>query len=122
MDQELVTYLDQRFEGIDRRFEGIDRRFEGIDRRFEEASERFDDQLRETRVLIEGLDAKIGTVAEGVLSNGEALHRLRSELDRQFEEVKAVNRISYVGLERRMVDHDRRLDSLEGRVDVLEAD
>ncbi len=118
MDQELITYLDQRFDGIDQRFEGIDGQFEETNKRLGN----FDDQLRETRVLIEGLDAKIETVAEGVLSNGEAHRQLRTELDRQFEELKAANRIPYFGLERRMVDHDRRFDSLEGRVDVLEAD
>lgn len=125
MDQELITYLDRRFEDIDRRFEDIDRRFDGIDGRFEGTNERFDEfenQLRETHVLIEGLDSKIETVAEGVLSNGEAHRRLRVELGRRFEEVRAVNRVPYAGLERRMVDHDRRLESLEGRVDGLEAE
>ncbi len=61
MDQELITYLDRRFDGIDRRFEGTNERFD-----------EFENQLRETHVLIEGLDSKIETVAEGVLSNGEA--------------------------------------------------
>ena len=91
MDPELISYLDQRFEYLDQRFEGIDLRFEETNKRFD----KFEDQLREAHVLIEGLDAKIETVAEGVLSNGEAHRKLRVELDRQFEEVKAVNRISY---------------------------
>ena len=153
MDQELITYLDRRFDeinsrfervdsrlegmdsrfdgmdsrfdGVDSRFDGVDSRLEGMDSRFERQDSRTDGlegQLRETGVLLEGLAARIETVAEGVLSNGEAHRRLRAELDRQFEELKAMNRVSHVGLEGRMSDHDRRLESLEGRVDVLEAD
>jgi hypothetical protein len=36
-------------------------------------------------------------------------------MNRQFDEVKAVNRISYVRLERQLREHDRRLTDLEAR-------
>jgi hypothetical protein len=36
-------------------------------------------------------------------------------MNRQFEEVKAVNRLSYFELERRWRDHERRITDLESR-------
>ncbi len=94
MDQELVQYLDtrfqsleqridqqfgqvdQRFEGIDRRFEQIDHRFEQIDGRFEgidrqfqefrgEMNERLEEVKRHTGVLVEDLRYQVRLVAEG---------------------------------------------------------
>ena len=119
LDPELIEYLERRFEAIDRRFDAIDERFEAIDRRFEANDGRFeaidgrfeaidgrfadnDNRFRELHILIEHLDSKIEMVAEGVIANGEALREFRVDVDRQFAEVKAVNRLSYVELERRL--------------------
>ena len=121
MDPELIEYLDRRFdeaaERADQRFERVDLRFERVDQRFEQVDQRFervDQEQRETRILIEDLRALIQTVAEGVLANGEAHRTLRLELDRQFEEIKTMNRLSYADLDRRLREHERRHE-LEGR-------
>lgn len=103
MDQELVQYLDnrfqsleqridqrfgqadQRFEGIDQRFDRIDRRFEGIDRRFEgvdrqfaqmrqEMNAGFDEVKRHNGVLIEDLRYQLQLVAEGLATHIEVKH------------------------------------------------
>ena len=73
MDQELVQYLDERFQGLDRRFERIDRRFEqvdqrfeGIERRFNEVNERIDEVKRHSGVLVEGLRHEVQLLAEGL--------------------------------------------------------
>jgi hypothetical protein len=47
--------------------------------------------VREVHVLVEGMDQKIELVAEGVRANTERIRDLRSEMERQFDEVKAVN-------------------------------
>jgi ABC-type transporter Mla subunit MlaD len=129
MDPELIEYLDrrfdeaakradQRFEQVDRRFEQVDQRFEQVDQRFERVDQRFervDQEQRETRILLEDMRATLQTVAEGVLANTEAYRVLRLDLDRQFEEIKTMHRLSYAEIDRRLRDHDRRLDILERR-------
>jgi len=83
MDQELVQYLEERFErqeqrlnarfdrieqrldGHDQRFEQIDRRFEGIDRRFDEVNDRIEEVKRHSGVLIEDLRYQVRLVAWG---------------------------------------------------------
>ncbi len=54
-----------------------------------------DRQFRELHVLIEGLQTKIETVAEGVSANHDASQRLSTKMDRQFEELKSMFRLSY---------------------------
>jgi hypothetical protein len=79
-----------------------------------------DDRIREVRVLIEDNDSKIRLVAEGliatresltdkiqmvaegVIATQESLTAFRAEVAREFEEVKAINRLSYRELERRL--------------------
>ena len=69
MDQELVQYLDvrfqhlderfgrieQRLDGHDRRFDSIDQRFNRVEQRLDEHDQRFDEVKRYTGVLVEGL-------------------------------------------------------------------
>ena len=75
MDQELLQYLDERFNGlvhgldqrfeqIDRRFEGIDRRFEQIDRRFDEVTGRLDEVTGHVSELTGRIDEVTGRVGE----------------------------------------------------------
>ena len=90
MDAELIAYLDRRFEQVDQRF-------------------------RELHVLVEAMDDKIGLVAEGVLANTQRIETLRADMNREFDEVKAVNRLSYAELDRRFREHDRRIADLEAR-------
>ena len=65
MDQDLVQYLDERFNGLihglDQRFEGIDRRFEGIDRKFEGLDLKFERIDRK----FEGIDHRFDDVNDG---------------------------------------------------------
>jgi hypothetical protein len=116
LDPELVTYLDRRFDTVDQRFDAVDRKFDAIDRKFEAIDRKFeaidgkfgaidrkvDDKVGEVRVLLEHLDTKIQLVAEGVVANSQALEAFRREVAFQFEEVRAVNRLSYVELERKI--------------------
>ena len=104
VDQRLEQ-VDQRLVQVDRRLVQTDQRFEQVDQRFERVDSRFehrDQQSRGLFVLLESLDSKIQLVAEGVLANGEAHRALRVELDRRFEELVTLNRLSYAELERRL--------------------
>ena len=85
MDQELKTYLDEKFKGIDHRFEVIDQRFEAIDQRFEGIDQRLDERReqtnRQTQLLIESSRSDLQAVAEG---HGV----IRLENDRRLEEIR----------------------------------
>ena len=96
MDQELVKFLDhrfqsleqrldqrfeqvdQRFESTENRFEQIDRKFEGIDRQFaemhREMNERSEDVKRYFGVLTEDLHRQLQLVAEGLMTHIDVRH------------------------------------------------
>src|SRR5712691_8427800 len=118
MDQELVQYLDtrfqsleqridqrfgqvdRRFEGIDHRFEQIDRRFEGVDRQFEEVrremNERSEEVKRHSGVLVEGLRHELQLVAEGLAMHIQVQHVQEREYhDRQHQETRVLLRSFY---------------------------
>jgi hypothetical protein len=87
MDQELVAYLDGHFRETSRQIEALR----------EETTE----QIRLTRVEIEGLRDQIRLVAEGVASFDEVLANFKGEVRREFEDVRALIRPAYTAL------HDR---------------
>ncbi|TLY25523.1 MAG: hypothetical protein E6K64_03600, partial [Nitrospirae bacterium] len=121
MDQELVQYLDERFnrvdqrfdrveqrldghdrrfEGIDQRFQGIDQRFQGIDRQFQELrgemNERLEEVKRHTGVLVEGLRHELQLVAEGLAMHIQVQHVQEREYhDRQHQETRVLIRSFY---------------------------
>jgi len=138
MDQELIIYLDRRFENLDARLETIDTRFEGIDSQFQEIGQKFDRidqrfdnheqrfdnhdhgiqengrQIHQLGLLVEGLRSDIRTVAEGVTS-------LNQKMDHNLEGVEAGHRADQKldrGAHRRL---RKRVDTLEGRVHRIEA-
>lgn len=78
MDQELISYLDKRFDKVEQ-------------------------DARETRILLEGLRGDVQMIAEGLVSAfDEGLKPLRSEYDDKIEEVSTLNRLSYSDLQRRV--------------------
>jgi len=101
MDQELIAYLDERFQRIDSRFEQIDSRFQRIDSRFEQIDSRFEqvhDEIRHTRIEVEGLRGEVRLLAEGQMSTEEKLERFRSEVAREFEETRGSIKVPYMDL------------------------
>lgn len=84
----------------------------------EELNERFEKTWRHFDVVAERLDKKIDLVAETVALLDEKMTReiasVRDEMRHGFTETQAMIKFSYSEL-------DRRLTSLESRVDKLEA-
>ena len=139
MDQELVQYLDgrfqnleerfqriderferidERFERIDQRFERIDQRFEQIDGRFQHLEERFERRLderieevkRHTGVLVEGLRHEVQLVAEGFAVFVEGRYAQdQASIAQQFRETQNLIRLSF-----------ETTDQLRQRVENLE--
>ncbi len=104
MDQELVQYLDERFNGLihglDQRFDRIEQRLGGHDRRFEEVNARFAEVNRHSGVLVEGLRHEVHLVAEALTMHIQAQHvQEREYFDRKFEDTHALIRTSYSHLQ-----------------------
>ena len=85
--------------------------------------ETVDEIKRHVGVVIEGLYDRIGTVAEGLESHREEFQSFRGDVAREFEETRALIRLSYGELERRvrtleteMADLRERLERVEGRI------
>jgi hypothetical protein len=84
MDQELIAYLDERFQKIDARFEQVH------------------DEIRLTRVEVEGLRHHLGLLAEGVIGMNEKLDRFQAEVTQKFEEVYSFIKAPYLSLDLRV--------------------
>ena len=59
-------------------------------------------EVRHLHVSVEDLRSKIQQVAEGVLTVDQKLDRHILDNDRQFDDVRAMMRLSYVQLEQRV--------------------
>ncbi|HSY51564.1 MAG TPA: hypothetical protein VLC46_22365 [Thermoanaerobaculia bacterium] len=104
-----LAQIDGRFAQTDGRFAQIDGRFAQIDGRFEHV----EGSIRQVHVLIEGLDAKIELVAEGVSNVEEKLDRNIKANEQQFEELRTTIQISHAVLQKRDDDLDARVTVLE---------
>ena len=94
MDQELVQYLDGRFNGL----------ASELDRRFNDVNER----IRHNGVLVEGLRHELHLVAEGLTMHIQVQHvQEREYFDRKFEETHALIRSSYDHLRQRVENLER---------------
>jgi len=91
VDQELVQYLDSRFQSleqrIDQRFGQVDQRFEGIDYRFEQIDHRF-----------EQIDQKFGQIDRRFEGIDRQFQELRGEMNEGLEEVKRHSGVLVEGL------------------------
>jgi hypothetical protein len=108
MDQELVQYLEGRFERQEQRF---DARFEDVNARLDE---RIEEVKRHTGVLVEGLCHEIQLVAEGLVLHIEVRHREdREYFDRKFEDTHTIIRSSYDHLQQQHEQLRQRVETLE---------
>jgi hypothetical protein len=118
MDQDLVQYLDGRFQAIDVRFESMDRRFETLEQRFEQ---RFEEVKRHTGVLVEDLRYQVRLVAEGFATFVEGRYAQdQARIDERFRETQTLIRSSYDHLQQQQ-DHLRQSqDQIQQRVESIE--
>lgn len=141
MDQELISYLDRRFEETTRRISEETARQIGTVRedlrteireqvgtvrgelRSDIAAARGEvrTEIRQLGVTVEALRTQIQTVAEGVATVDEKLERFRQEVSEEFDEVKSMIKFSYAELDRRINQLETRTRDIEARVGRLEA-
>jgi phage-related tail protein len=72
-------------------------------------------------VVAESLESKIQLVAEGVLNVNEKLDRLQAEMHEESQETRALIKLSYTELDRRLTTLEGTVESLTRRVGDLEA-
>ena len=118
MDQEnlapLIEFIGKKFDQVDQRFEAMDRRFEAMEVKIEEGH-------RHTGVLIEAVRDDVRQVAEGVAETNQRLDRFEQKVEAEFVETRAMIRVSYAQLDRRIQDLEGNYASLSERVGRLEA-
>src|SRR5438309_11769363 len=86
MEQELVQYLDGRFNGLAGE----------LDRRFNEVNERIEEVKRHTGVLVEGLRHELHLVAEGLITHIDVRHAEdRAYVDQRLQENNSLIRLSF---------------------------
>ena len=121
MDQELVQYLDGRFQTLnerfdrielrldshDQRFDRIEQRLDAHDRRFDLLDQKIDEKVEEvkrhTGVLVEGLRHEVRLVAEGFATFVESRYAQdQANIAEQFRETRALIHLSYDQLRQRV--------------------
>ena len=119
MDQELVQYLEGRFQNIDERFQQQEQRFnDRFDRQehrlLEKMDVRFEEIKRHTGVLVEDLRKEVHLVAEGLLTHIEVRHgEDREYFDRKFGDMSALVHSSYDHLQQQQDQTRQRVENLE---------
>lgn len=63
--EDLIRYMDMRFEQVEKRFEHIDRRFEQVDKRFEQIDKRFEQIDARFNRMYQFMMWMIGIIAAG---------------------------------------------------------
>jgi len=101
MDQELIQYLDARFDRQEQRFNAR------LDERIEEVK-------RHTGVLVEGLRHEVQLVAEGFAVFVEGRYAQdQANIAQQFRETQALIRSSYDHLQQQQDQTRLRVENLE---------
>jgi len=102
MDQELVQYLEERFQ---RQEQGFNACFEEVNARLDE---RVEEVKRHTGVLVEGLRYEIQLVAEGFAVFVEGRYAQdQANIAQQFQETRALIHLSYDQLRQRVENLER---------------
>ena len=103
MDQELVQYLEERFQ---RQEQGFNACFEEVNARLDE---RVEEVKRHTGVLVKGLRYEIQLVAEGFAVFVEGRYAQdQANIAQQFQETRALIHLSYDQLRQRVENLERR--------------
>lgn len=117
MDADLRAFLTEKFEAIDHRFEAIDQHLD-VSALSSAALERKIDETRSElrlhfEVTAESLRGEIRLIAEQHGALGHRIEDLRGENRREHQETRALLRLSYTDLDRRVIRLEERMDRFE---------
>ena len=112
MDQELVQYLEERFDRQEQRFNA---RFDRQEQRLlEKMDVRFEEVKRYTGILAEELRREVQLVAEGFAIFVEGRYTQdQANIQQQFRETHALIRSSYDHLHQQQDQTSQRVENLE---------
>src|SRR5713226_244616 len=115
MDQELVQYLDSRFQSVNRQFQELRGEMtEGLQEVRGETNERMEGVKRHSGVLVEGLRHEVQLVAEGFAMHIQVQHVQEREYhDRQHQETRALIRSLHDELRQQHDNLRQRVENLE---------
>jgi len=125
MDQELVQYLEERFERQEQqfntRFDRLEQRldshaqkFDSTDQRLVSIDGRFDELKRHTGILTEELRREVQLVAEGFAVFVEGRYTQdQANITQQFQDTHALIRNSYTHLQQQQDQTRQRVENLE---------
>lgn len=77
-------------------------------------------EIRQAHIQIEDLHGAIRQLAEGITNIDEKLGRHAIETKQEFDDVRAMMRLSYVQLEQRVVVLEHRDEEIDARLTGLE--
>jgi uncharacterized protein (DUF885 family) len=90
----------------------------------EDQSQLLNELKRHFDIVAESLESKIQLVAEGVVNVDQKLDRrfdaLKQEIEKESEETRALIRLSYTELDRRLATLEGTVADLQSRVDAIE--
>jgi chromosome segregation ATPase len=117
MDQENLAPL---IEFIGKKFDEVDRHLDQM-----ATKDELESKLAETRrhmgVLIEAVRDDVRQLAEGLAETNQRLDRFEQKVEAEFVETRAMIRVSYAQLDRRIQDLEGNYASLSERVERLES-
>lgn len=91
MDQELISYLDKRFDTIEADVKELKTDIKGLKQ-----------EVHETRILLENLQDKVQLVAEGLTGVVEGFTTHRAEVSEEIKGIRGLVQQSYSDLDRRV--------------------
>jgi hypothetical protein len=121
----LEGRVDERFKGLDERFNGleerVDQRFKGLDEKFNGLEGRQDERFKDLEervvnqfhVIAEGLTDHIKLLAEGHTGIINRLDRTEKENERQHLETRALVKLSFSELDRRLSDLESQMKQMQ---------
>ena len=110
---ERFEKIDERFEKIDERFEKIDDRFENINERFERIDERFEKIDKKFKEIDINFERVLATIMDLERKFNEKLEELKAEVHAAiFDNTTEENRDRNT-LKKTLINHERRIESLE---------
>lgn len=119
MDQELISYLDERFRETAQQIQGLreetTHQLQGLRQENTQRFEQLEEGIRHTQISIEGLRGEVRLVAEGMMGLDERLGFLRTELKQDIDDVRRLIPPVIASL-------DQRVRILEVRKDLQRRD
>lgn len=111
MDQELISYLDKRFDAIETDIRELKTDVRALKTDVSELKtevKQLKKETYETRILVEHLQDKVQLVAEGLAGVVESFKTHRTEVSEEIKGIRGLVQQAYSSL-------DHRVRSLEGR-------